>query len=274
MLALLLVAVFLVTLLGASAGGWRLGRASSPAEAPAEARAPGAATGDDVEEATPSEPDARATPGTGSAEDEALLLFEEPSTESPDPRTLIADYRETFNRAGAPLARTVDRLQSPPVPAPPSACRELTRRLDAFAAEALPAPFEELTFSLTNALARYREAARACDRRDFSTMRHRLQMGTVLWKRSTADMRAVLAGHPDVFESRPGTVAEAFADLPTGAAPPPEWSFEERSGSSGYDPGAERGKRPCCKVCVKGKPCGNSCISRRYTCRQPPGCAC
>ena len=32
--------------------------------------------------------------------------------------------------------------------------------------------------------------------------------------------------------------------------------------------------RSCCKVCTKGKPCGNSCISRSYTCRKPPGCAC
>lgn len=30
----------------------------------------------------------------------------------------------------------------------------------------------------------------------------------------------------------------------------------------------------CCKYCCKGKPCGNSCISRRYNCHQPPGCAC
>lgn len=30
----------------------------------------------------------------------------------------------------------------------------------------------------------------------------------------------------------------------------------------------------CCKICTKGKACGNSCISRSYTCHQPPGCAC
>jgi hypothetical protein len=32
--------------------------------------------------------------------------------------------------------------------------------------------------------------------------------------------------------------------------------------------------RRCCKICTTGKACGNSCISRRYTCHQPPGCAC
>jgi hypothetical protein len=30
----------------------------------------------------------------------------------------------------------------------------------------------------------------------------------------------------------------------------------------------------CCKICTKGKACGNSCININYTCHQPPGCAC
>ena len=30
----------------------------------------------------------------------------------------------------------------------------------------------------------------------------------------------------------------------------------------------------CCKVCKKGKACGNSCISEEKTCHQPQGCAC
>ena len=30
----------------------------------------------------------------------------------------------------------------------------------------------------------------------------------------------------------------------------------------------------CCKVCKKGKACGNSCISKSKTCRKAPGCAC
>ncbi|HXF96635.1 MAG TPA: ComEC/Rec2 family competence protein [Gemmatimonadales bacterium] len=32
--------------------------------------------------------------------------------------------------------------------------------------------------------------------------------------------------------------------------------------------------RACCRICTRGKACGNTCISRGYTCRQPPGCAC
>lgn len=31
---------------------------------------------------------------------------------------------------------------------------------------------------------------------------------------------------------------------------------------------------PCCKICRKGKACGDSCISRAYTCHKGPGCAC
>lgn len=38
--------------------------------------------------------------------------------------------------------------------------------------------------------------------------------------------------------------------------------------SSGGDSGG------CCKMCSTGKACGNSCISKNYTCHQPPGCAC
>jgi hypothetical protein len=30
----------------------------------------------------------------------------------------------------------------------------------------------------------------------------------------------------------------------------------------------------CCKMCRKGKACGNSCISRYDVCHKPPGCAC
>lgn len=30
----------------------------------------------------------------------------------------------------------------------------------------------------------------------------------------------------------------------------------------------------CCKICHKGKACGDSCISRSYTCHKGPGCAC
>ncbi|WP_422369074.1 endonuclease I family protein [Pelagibius sp.] len=44
---------------------------------------------------------------------------------------------------------------------------------------------------------------------------------------------------------------------------------------AGLDKTSEQtAQQRCCKICRKGKACGNSCISRSYTCRQPPGCAC
>ena len=48
---------------------------------------------------------------------------------------------------------------------------------------------------------------------------------------------------------------------------------------AGYAPDSllvpvERLSRTCCKTCRTGQACGNSCISRNKTCRQPPGCAC
>lgn len=30
----------------------------------------------------------------------------------------------------------------------------------------------------------------------------------------------------------------------------------------------------CCKVCKKGKACGDSCIAREKTCKKGQGCAC
>lgn len=39
----------------------------------------------------------------------------------------------------------------------------------------------------------------------------------------------------------------------------------------GYQADAQR---TCCKVCKKGKACGDSCIAREKQCHQGPGCAC
>ena len=32
--------------------------------------------------------------------------------------------------------------------------------------------------------------------------------------------------------------------------------------------------KSCCKICEKGKACGDSCINQSYTCTKSPGCAC
>ena len=36
----------------------------------------------------------------------------------------------------------------------------------------------------------------------------------------------------------------------------------------------EAALRTCCKICRKGKACGDSCIARDKDCHKPPGCAC
>jgi hypothetical protein len=36
----------------------------------------------------------------------------------------------------------------------------------------------------------------------------------------------------------------------------------------------ERAAAKCCKVCTKGKPCGDTCIAQDKTCHVGPGCAC
>lgn len=37
---------------------------------------------------------------------------------------------------------------------------------------------------------------------------------------------------------------------------------------------ASETQKACCKVCRKGKACGNSCIRKTFTCRKQAGCAC
>ena len=37
---------------------------------------------------------------------------------------------------------------------------------------------------------------------------------------------------------------------------------------------AASGYAACCKVCSKGKACGDSCIARDKTCHKGKGCAC
>ena len=62
----------------------------------------------------------------------------------------------------------------------------------------------------------------------------------------------------------------------------PSSQFFDRviASSSRFDPfsevqQAERATaRECCKVCKKGKPCGDTCIQKDDECHLPQGCAC
>ena len=42
----------------------------------------------------------------------------------------------------------------------------------------------------------------------------------------------------------------------------------------GADGELSGGRQECCKVCHKGKACGDSCIARSKACHKPRGCAC
>lgn len=66
----------------------------------------------------------------------------------------------------------------------------------------------------------------------------------------------------------------AYSPAPPGPAPappppPPPAPVPDPIPEPEPDPSPQ-----CCKVCTKGKPCGDSCINANYTCNQPPGCAC
>ncbi|WP_299443847.1 hypothetical protein [uncultured Rhodospira sp.] len=57
--------------------------------------------------------------------------------------------------------------------------------------------------------------------------------------------------------------------LTTTASPAPALSTPIETDGPGFETA-----RACCKICHKGKACGDSCINRAYTCHRPPGCAC
>ena len=65
---------------------------------------------------------------------------------------------------------------------------------------------------------------------------------------------------------------------PTPTATPTEWPSvymaEPTRPVPVHTPPAPPTQRVCCKICRKGKACGNSCIARWKTCHKPPGCAC
>lgn len=68
------------------------------------------------------------------------------------------------------------------------------------------------------------------------------------------------------------------ADEPAGASsalPPPASAAPSPPASDLDAPEpASAASAPCCRVCRKGKACGDTCIAAGRTCHTPPGCAC
>ena len=52
------------------------------------------------------------------------------------------------------------------------------------------------------------------------------------------------------------------------------WTCPETSGSSARKRDATKSSAACCKVCRRGKACGNTCIQRDDVCHVGRGCAC
>lgn len=59
----------------------------------------------------------------------------------------------------------------------------------------------------------------------------------------------------------------AFLAVTAVMAVPPSFS----ACGGGYEAAAQRS---CCRICTKGKACGNSCIARHLNCHKGRGCAC
>jgi hypothetical protein len=75
---------------------------------------------------------------------------------------------------------------------------------------------------------------------------------------------------PVVQEQQPVSVPEVVpSSIPVSSDPVPSTPAIEEPVVSNPPSAAT-----CCKVCTKGKACGDTCISKSYTCHQPPGCAC
>lgn len=101
---------------------------------------------------------------------------------------------------------------------------------------------------------------------------------------------SVVDADPLAYTSLPGNCAEYDTidwttvvrpdpptTVPTVAEPLPEWTRVVATPTSApsWTPNTNPSpSRSCCKICTTGKACGNSCISRSYTCHKGPGCAC
>ena len=55
---------------------------------------------------------------------------------------------------------------------------------------------------------------------------------------------------------------------------PWDWRRGKRLNSTTAAPQQPPAVQACCKICRKGKACGNSCIAAWKTCPKGPGCAC
>jgi hypothetical protein len=71
-----------------------------------------------------------------------------------------------------------------------------------------------------------------------------------------------------------GPVADVSAQRAPDRPAPPEKKPTDKPAEKPAEKKPAEKPESCCRRCGKGKACGDSCISRRFTCHKPPGCAC
>lgn len=128
-------------------------------------------------------------------------------------------------------------------------------------------------------------------RADFLLLRSRAHECLEEWPSALADVETYLDIEPRDSEShlRRGELLvelnrfeEAIAAFQRAAElralaarkKPPTTRDSGASSPSSRPAGSCTPRSECCRVCGKGKACGNSCISTRFTCRKGRGCAC
>lgn len=100
---------------------------------------------------------------------------------------------------------------------------------------------------------------------DGRSLNHELvSAGLAWWYRQYApDDELLRAKEAEAREGRKGLWSEP------NPVPPWDWRRGVRAESlKSTEPST------CCKMCLKGKPCGDSCIARDRQCSKPAGCAC
>lgn len=97
--------------------------------------------------------------------------------------------------------------------------------------------------------------------------------------RSYAEARALPASELERNRDAYGDLARRFPDSPRSALYAEKRDdyaarVVDRDNARFRVAAVAPARRNCCKYCDRGKPCGDSCISRSYTCHKGPGCAC
>jgi hypothetical protein len=79
-------------------------------------------------------------------------------------------------------------------------------------------------------------------------------------------------GVPEIVCSDPSQLTWLVS--PTVPGSPANSALSAVSGAPAPQATPKPASSGCCRVCSAGKACGDGCIAKTATCRQPPGCAC